>query len=81
MRNHDDRTDTRTLAQLRADAGYTQEKAAHRFGVSVRTWGAWERREPTPRGDLADAPVAVWDLLRIEADEHQQRVARGEVRG
>jgi DNA-binding XRE family transcriptional regulator len=47
---------------LRKRAGYTQEKAAHRFGVSARTWGAWERGETQP-------PRAVWDLLAIEAAE------------
>ena len=40
--------------------GWTQDEAAHEFGVSARTWGSWERGQ-------TQAPSAVVELLEIKA--------------
>jgi SOS-response transcriptional repressor LexA len=48
------------LKALRVAVGWTQDEAAHEFGVSARTWGSWERGQ-------TQAPSAVVELLEIKA--------------
>jgi transcriptional regulator with XRE-family HTH domain len=39
------------LFEVRTAAGLTQEQAAHRLGVTLRTYHRWEANDGGPRGE------------------------------
>lgn len=66
----------RDLKSLRERAGFaTQLQAAQRVGVTERCWGRWERGELTARGERAQAPKSVIDLLELLAEQRERESA------
>lgn len=56
------------LSDARARADLSQEDAAHAIGVSLTTYGRWERGERRPRGRHA---VRVSNVLKVPLEELQ----------